>query len=265
MGLGGGTGSGGGPETVRIAKELVKERGGDTEKDVIVIATLPEPSLDGDRQCFNALKAYGELSRLEVPVLTVDNTQIRKIIRTTLDDYWTQMNRWVVRTFHQFNVYAARPSNMGVGLDGKDLEDTLSRGRFIFSAFLVRTLGQQAAENIMTDHLEKSLFARTKLSTAEAAACILILNRPAVRGKSTEDISGIFEALNSLMKNASTLHKGSYLEDVPLTAKGASPPDLFCYVMLGGLDHPWETLNALFDRARRCSEEYGSVSAFLTA
>jgi len=50
-------GLGGGPAVVNIAKEIVKNRGGDPAKDVIVVITLPNPNIDGPRQCFNALKA----------------------------------------------------------------------------------------------------------------------------------------------------------------------------------------------------------------
>ena len=46
IGLGGGTGSGGGPAVVKIAQEIVKARGGYTSKDVITIVTLPDPNID---------------------------------------------------------------------------------------------------------------------------------------------------------------------------------------------------------------------------
>ena len=266
MGLGGGTGSGGGPEIVKVAKEMIKEKGGKPERDVLVIATLPEPTLDGPRQCFNALKAYAEINRLGVPVLTVDNSQIRKVIGTTFGDNWPRMNRWVVKTLHQFNAYAAKRSDIAV-FDGRDLDDVLSRGRFIFSAFRVPVLNDKyAIGNILADHLEKSLFARTKLSTAEAAACVLILNRPAVMDKSMDDVGSAFEELNNIMKPNSTLHRGIYLEDVPTAADGTPPPDLFCYVMLSGLDHPRGTLELLYEKARSFTEaeEYGSLSAFFS-
>ena len=47
VGLGGGTGSGGGPSVIKLAKEIVKDRGGDPAKDVVSIVTLPDaPSWD---------------------------------------------------------------------------------------------------------------------------------------------------------------------------------------------------------------------------
>ena len=173
------------------------------------------------------------------------------------------MNRWVVKTFHQFNAYAARQSSIAV-FDAQDFNDVLSRGRFIFSAFRIPELNDRyVIGNVLADHLEKSLFARTKLSTANAAACLMLLNEPAVRDKSMDDISSAFEELNNIMKPNSTLHRGIYLEEVPPLKDGTAPPDLFCYVMLGGLDHPMGTLETLFGKAKSFSDEYSSVSAFL--
>jgi len=47
--------SGGGPEVVKIAKDLIKEWGGNPERDVVAIATLPEALTEGNRVCHNAL------------------------------------------------------------------------------------------------------------------------------------------------------------------------------------------------------------------
>ena len=75
LGLGGGTGSGGGPAVVQIAKDIIKDRGGTPASDVIVVVTLPDPNIDGPRQCFNALQAYGQLVNLGVPMIIIDNAQ----------------------------------------------------------------------------------------------------------------------------------------------------------------------------------------------
>ena len=265
MGLGGGTGSGGGPEVVKIAKELVKEWGGNPDRDVIIIATLPEPKIDGPRQCYNALLSYRELEKLGGPRTYVDNTQIRACIASTFGTSWSRMNHWVAVTFHRFNTYAAQASEYGV-FDGQDMNDILSRGRFIFSAFRVMTLNEKfQVGDVMNQHLERSLFAKTDLKKAEAAGCIMILNAPAVQDRSPDDLHPAFTELNNMMRPNSTLHRGIYLENVPPPAGGGRPEDLFCYVMLGGLDHPKGTLNALFEKARSFSEseEWGTLSAFL--
>jgi cell division protein FtsZ len=78
LGLGGGTGSGGGPSVVQIAKEIVASRGGDPAKDVIAIITLPDPNIDGPRQCFNALVAYGQIANMGVPMTITTNLKKRK-------------------------------------------------------------------------------------------------------------------------------------------------------------------------------------------
>jgi len=264
MSLGGGTGSGGGPEIVRMAQELIRQRGGDPNRDVIVIAVLPEPATDGPRQCFNAMKAYGLIERLDVPRLYVDNTQLRKTIKTTFGNHWPPLNHRIVGTFHKFNAFATRESVHTV-CDGRDLDDVISRGRFIFSAFRIDDLDHKhTIGGIMGDRLENSLFARVKLSTAKAAACMMILNESAVADRSVDDIAPAFEELNHLMMPNSTLHKGIYLVDLKTAKDGKLPPNLFCYIMLGGLEHPQDSLNPIFEKAKSYSPEYGTLSAFLS-
>jgi cell division GTPase FtsZ len=265
MALGGGTGSGGGPEIVRIAQELIQQRGGNPNRDVLVIAVLPESAIDGPRQCFNAMKAYGQIEQLNVPRLYVDNSQLRKMIKTTFGNHWTPLNHRIVNTFHKFNAFATRESDHTV-CDSRDLDDVISRGRFIFSAFRIDNLDHKhTIGGIMGDRLENSLFARVKLSTAKAAACMMILNRSAVVGKrSVDDIAPAFTELNNLMMPNSTLHQGIYMIDLQTAPDGKLPPDLFCYVMLGGLDHPYDSLTPIFGKAKSYSPEYGTLSAFLT-
>jgi len=264
MSLGGGTGSGGGPEIVRMAQELIRQRGGDPNRDVIVIAVLPEPATDGPRQCFNAMKAYGLIEQLDVPRLYVDNSQLRKTIKTTLGNHWPPLNNRIVGTFHKFNAFATRESIHSV-CDGSDVDDVISRGRFIFSAFRVDNLDHKhTIGGIMGDRLENSLFARVKLSTAKAAACMMILNESTVADRSVDDIAPAFEELNNMMMSNSTLHQGIYPVDLKPAKDGKLPPDLFCYVMLGGLDHPYDSLNPIFEKAKSYSQEYGTLSAFLS-
>jgi len=263
MSLGGGTGSGAGPKVVQIAKEMVRENGGDPEKDVIVIMVLPEPKVDGPRPCFNALQAYAELDKLGVVRVVVDNEKIAGVVTGGIVDQLDYMNHWVVRTFHRFNNYAAKESKYG-NFDGKDMDDVLAHGRIIFSAFMVEKLDNRyEIGDIMSTHLASSLFAGSRLETADVGACVMILNPERIADKSPRDVSNAFETLNELMRPNSTLHRGMYLEESPPKPDGTMPPAMFCYVMLGGLEHPFETLQPIFEKAHSCCPEYGSLSAFL--
>jgi cell division protein FtsZ len=208
IGLGGGTGSGGGPVVVKIAKEIIKERSGNPAKDVIVIVTLPNPNIDGPRQCFNALLAYGQIANLGVPMIVVDNAQVGSIIKAKLADSWTPINTWIARTFHMFNMYANKPSDIG-SFDGNDLNDVISRGRLLFSAFRVTELKDKyAIGDVMASNLERSLFAKCDLSTAVAAGCLLVINPKVGSDLSMDDIAPAFQELNRLMRPNSTLHRG---------------------------------------------------------
>jgi len=265
LGLGGGTGSGGGPAIVQIAKDIIKDRGGNPAKDVIVIITLPDPNIDGPRQCFNALVAYKQLVGMGVPMMIIDNAQVGTIIRAKLADGWVPINTWIAHTFHMFNVYANRPSDLGA-FDGNDLNDIISRGRLLFAAFRVTELKDKyAIGDVMAANLERSLFAKCKTSTALAAGCLLVINPKVGEDLSMEDIAPAFQELNNIMRPNSTLHRGIYIPRDWSAQDREKKPALFCYVILGGLEHPEATLTGLFEKAKSYDQSYGSLGAFLTA
>ncbi|MCL2710633.1 MAG: hypothetical protein FWE95_07115 [Planctomycetaceae bacterium] len=263
LGLGGGTGSGGGPAVVKIAKDIVKDRGGNPATDVIVFCTLPDPNVEGPRPCFNALVAYGQIANLGVPMIITDNNEIKKIMRVALKDAWTPINSKIVQTFDMFNKYANVPSDLGV-LDGNDLNDVISRGRLMFSAFPIRQLDDRykTADAVAT-YLDKSLYAKCDCTTASAAGCLMIIN-PRVGGDlSMEDIAPAFQELNNIMGADSTLHRGIYIPTDWSFGEQDKNPELTCFVVFGGLDHPQATLNGLFEKAKGYDPKYKSVEAFL--
>jgi len=264
LGLGGGTGSGGGPAVVKIARDIIRDRGGNPTRDLIVVVTLPDPNIDGPKQCFNALVAYGQVANLGVPMTIIDNAQVGSIIRTKLADGWTPINTWIARTFHMFNAYANMPSDHGA-FDGNDLNDVISRGRMLFSAFRVTQLKDRyAIADTIAANLERSLFAKCDRATATAAGCLMVINPRVGKDLSMEDIAPAFLELNKIMRSDSTLHRGLYIPDWSFVDQ-EKHPDLFCYVILGGLDHPRVTLAGLFEKAKSHDQKYGSVEAFLAA
>ena len=264
LGLGGGTGSGGGPAVVKIACDIIRDRGGNPAKDVITIVTLPDPNIDGPKQCFNALVAYGQVANLGVPMTIIDNAQVGSIIRAKLAEGWTPINTWIARTFHMFNHYANMPSDHGA-FDGNDLNDVISRGRLLFSAFRVTQLKDRyAIADTIAANLERSLFAKCDRATATAAGCLMVINPRVGKDLSMEDIAPAFQELNKIMRPDSTLHRGLYIPDWSYVDQDKHP-DLFCYVILGGLDHPRVTLAGLFEKVKSYDQRYGSVEAFLEA
>ena len=263
IGLGGGTGSGGGPEVIELAKDIIKARGGDPAKDVIVITTLPDPNVDGPRQCFNALKAYGQMTNMGVPMTIIDNAQVGSIIRAKLADGWSPINMWIARTFHMFNAYANRPSDHGA-FDGNDLNDIVRRGRLLFSAFRVTQLKDKyAIGDVMAANLERSLFAKCNTKTAVAAGCLMVINPRVGNDLTMEDIAPALQELNNIMQPNSTLHRGIYIPSDWTSQEIEKNPDLFCYVILGGMEHPMPTLNGLFEKAKHHDQSFDSVGAFL--
>jgi cell division GTPase FtsZ len=264
LGLGGGTGSGGGPSVVKIAKEIIQDRGGNPEKDVIVIVTLPDPNIDGPRQCFNALVAYGQIAGLGVPMIIIDNAQVGSIIRAKLADGWMPINAWIARTFHMFNMYANKPTDHGA-FDGNDFNDVISRGRLLFSAFRVSQLKDKyAIGDVMASNLERSSFTKCDTKTATAAGCLIVINPRVGNDLSMEDIAPAFQELSNIMRPNSTLHRGIYIPTEWAVQDQEKNPDIFCYIILGGMEHPMATLNRLFEKARNYDQSFGSVGAFLS-
>ena len=262
IGLGGGTGSGGGPEVIKLAKGIITDRGGDPTTDVLVIVTLPNPNLDGPRQCFNALVSYGQMSHMGVPMVIIDNTQVSKLRKSKLADSWSKVNDWIARAVHAFNAYANRPSDLGA-FDGNDLNDILRRGHLLFSAFHIEGFKDKyAASDVLASHLANNLFAKCNISTAVAAGCLLIVNPKLGQEINMEDIEPALQELNKIMKPNSTLHRGIYIPNWS-QADQAKHPDLFCYVILSGMEHPTATLKDLFEKARNYNQSYGSLGAFL--
>ena len=264
LGLGGGTGSGGGPAVIKLASDIIKDRGGNPAKDVIVVATLPDANVDGPRQCFNALVAYGQITNLGLPMIIIDNAQVGSIIRAKLADGWTPINMWIARTFHMFNAYANMPSDHGA-FDGNDLNDVFSRGRLLFSAFRVsQRKDRYAIGDTMAANLERSLFAKCDRATATAAGCLMIINPRIGSDLSMEDIAPALKELNNIMRPNSTLHRGIYIPDWSALDRERHP-DMFCYVILGGMEHPRVTLAGLFEKVKGYDQRYDSVEAFLAA
>lgn len=264
MSLGGGTGSGAGPKVIEIAKEFIKEKGGDPAKDVIVFRVLPKPSLDGPHMCHNAMKAYGEIDRLNVVRIDIDNEKVGKgFKKCSFEEHQDRMNHWIVRTFHRFNNYAARESRFG-NCDGNDLDNVFSRGRVIFSAFAVKDLDDRyTVGETLARYLSKSVFAVTNLKTASVGACIMILNRARIADKSHEDFSNAFEVMNGIMRPDSTLHRGTFVEDFPPKPNGEEADTIFCYAALGGMEPPLGTLVPIFECARKYAPQYGTPGAYL--
>jgi len=164
-----------------------------------------------------------------------------------------------------FNTYANRPSDHGA-FDGNDLNDIIRRGRLLFAAFRVSQLKDKyAIGDVMAANMERSLFARCNTKTAVAAGCLLVINPRVGNDLTMEDIAPALQELNNIMQPSSTLHRGIYIPNDWTSQEIEKNPDLFCYVILGGLDHPMPTLTGLFEKAKNYDQSYDSVAAFLAA
>jgi cell division GTPase FtsZ len=196
-------------------------------------------------------------------MIIIDNAEVKKTIKTSLADGWTLINKWIVQAFHMFNKYANIPSDHG-SLDGNDFNDVICRGRLLFSAFRISQLKDRyAIGDAVAANLEKSLFAKCDSTTASAAGCLVVINPRAGGELSMEDIAPVFQELNSIMRPDSTLHRGIYIPSDWSFGEQEKNPDLQCYVIFGGLDHPRVTLAGLFEKAKGYDQKFGSVEAFL--
>jgi cell division GTPase FtsZ len=255
-GLGGGTGSGGSPQLIEIAKDIITAKGGNPKRDVIVMLTLVDPNLEGPRPCFNALTAYGKIAKLGVPLIVIDNSRVQSFVKSKLLEGWTKVNDWIVKAFHQFNRYANVPSDIG-SFDGNDFNDVIEKGNLLFSVFALKTLESNTIVDKLITNLRNNTFASADISSSTAAGCVLLINEKSAASIEMDDLTPVFSELHNVMKKNSTLHRGIYiLRDAP------NAPPLTGIVVLAGPDKPEKTLEGLLVKSKNYDPSYATVSSF---
>jgi len=238
-GLGGGTGSGGGPELVKALKEYIEINA--INAKVGAILSLPQ-NAEGSRVAANALGAYEAFARLNpAPLLIIDNARVARIRKSTVGSLHKDANKDVVTMLHTLNVLSATPAIQS--FDKADFSQLLSSGMV--------TLGMSGIPNWQegSDVLSKAIMATYQSATlsdadishASQAACIILAGTNVLNAFSNEELMNGLEMLRNSSKHASMmLHPGIYENT---SARGVD--SLRVFVGLGGIKPNMQTLNGL--------------------
>lgn len=235
-GLGGGTGSGAGPETFRIAQQYMQEHEKSPER-VGAIVTLPH-SAEGQTSCRNAVKAFSRLHGLRPsPLLIVDNKRIGEIYQRGVTEFFPTANEQIAKLLHLFNRLGAQKSTITT-FDRADLASLLDNGICVLGASAVPQTDSPADfSQAATSHMAGSILAEVDVSGSDKVGCLYVGSEEALSQIPMDFFDGGFQALTRITKGG-TLHRGIYVS-------GGS--QLRCFTLLSGLPAPEATLRRLAD------------------
>lgn len=228
-GLGGGTGSGGGPELINLLREYALSC--QCKAKVGCILSLPQP-LEGSRVARNALEAVEEfVSLAPTPFIIIDNGRVNKLHKSTVASLYDDANKDVVKMLHALNTLAAMPARQT--FDGADFGQLLDSGMITMGMSGVRDWKKGAdtlAQTILSTFRSATL-ADMDTSSATQGVCILAAGVNVLNSFSNDEMMRGLGLLHSSSKcDSIMLHPGIY------TLPGKNHADtLIVYVALGGL------------------------------
>jgi len=239
--LGGGTGSGGCPRLIQIAKRYMAGIG-KPEKVGCVVA-LPMLA-EGQRFARNAVTTFGRLRRLPdkpSPMIIIDNQRIQELFPVGVSKIYQKCNEQTARLFHLFNQLAAQRCGL-VAFDRAELAALLDKGIVVFGASAIEKFGSAAdVSEAIRSQLERTALAAVDLKTGKEAGCIFVGGKETLDSVPMDFLDGGFNMLTRLLGEGATVHRGVY---------EGSAAGLRCFTLLAGLDPPAERLKALSSTAQ---------------
>jgi cell division GTPase FtsZ len=228
-GLGGGTGSGGGPELYKILKEYIESNG--IKAKIGVILSFPQAS-EGSRVAANALAAYEEFIKLgPTPLLLIDNSRVAKIRKSTIASLHKDANKDTATLLHTLNVLAATPAIQT--LDSADFSQILDSGMITLGMSGISNWkeGSDVLAKAIMSTFQSATLADVDVSNATQGACVVVAGANVLNTFSNDELMRGLD----LLRNSSTcpnmlLHPAIYEN----SSKGAED-SLRVYVALGGL------------------------------
>jgi cell division GTPase FtsZ len=251
-GLGGGTGSGAGPEIFRILQQHADSVGLDPKR-VGCILSIPQ-AVEGPRVCENALNAYNDFLTLSpTPCVLIDNAKVMSLRKTSVLTFYSVANREVTTALHACNRFAAMSSIQT--FDPSDFAKVLDSGLITFGRSTISNwgAGKKVVANAILDTFKTASLAEVNLKTATQAACIIAAGKNVLEHFEMGDLLEGIDVLSKVSDSRVMLHPAVYLIE--------NSPDAFnVYTMIGGLTPGKNTLQALAKAAR--TEVPGSLASF---
>ena len=236
-GLGGGTGSGIGPEMVKYLKEYISSKG--INAKVGCILSLPQVA-EGSRVAKNAIYAYAEFLRLGLsPMIVIDNARVAKIHNSTIARLFKDANNDAVKFLHTFNAMAAMSSFQV--FDKADFTQLLDSGMITFGGSEVKEWrnGSDVVAKAIMATFKSATLADVDISNATQGACIIVAGENVLEKFTTEELMGGLDLLrNSSRHKDMMLHPAVYVNE-------NAPDSLRVYVALGGLNPSKELFTQL--------------------
>jgi len=222
IGFGGGTGAGGLPVLIEVAKKYLGFIGAlDVATKVSILAALPSSGeLQSSRVKENVeavLNTVKDLvSRSEVgPIFIIDNAKIEKIYRGIPPKvFWNTVNDSITGLFQAFNYISTEPSSL-TSFDKADYSSLLSvPGIASMGVTRIKEVSNRASLSAaLQDNLRKNiLLDSVSYSSAKAGACILAVNSSLLESVGMDVFDYAFDAFSTLAPSAS-LYRGLYESD----------------------------------------------------
>ena len=236
-GLGGGTGSGIGPEMIKLLQEYIASQ--DISAKIGCILSLPQAS-EGSVVARNALAAYEEFMKLSPsPMILIDNARAAKRLKSSIASQYKDANKDATTLLHVFNTLAMMPSIQT--FDGADFSQLLDSGLITFGVSGVNNWkdGDDIVAKTIMDTFKSATLAEVDVSYATQGVCIVVAGENVLNAFS---LDGLIGGLN-MLRNTSRcqdmmLHPAVYRND-------KKPDALTVYVALGGLKPHENTLKQL--------------------
>jgi len=238
-GLGGGTGSGGGPVLAQHLQEHIRTKSPKTK--VGCILAFPTKS-EGSVVAQNALGSYGDFLKLKLsPIILLDNARVERIRKSSVANRYKDANRDVTTLLHTFNTLAAMPAEQT--FDRADFAQLLNSGIVTFGMSGVASWkeGADTLSKAILETFRAATLAEVDVETATQGVCLIAAGDNVLNTFRSEELMGGLELLRNSSKSQSMmLHPGVYRIPQPEAADM-----LRVYVALGGLrlsEGPLKTL-----------------------
>jgi len=229
LGAGGGTGSGMGPELIKLLKEYIATN--NLEAKVGCIMSLPQPS-EGSRVCTNALEAYENiLKQGPLPLIVIDNARVAKLRKSTIKSLYPDANSSAVSLLHTLNVLSATPSFQT--LDSADFRSFLNSGMITFGVVGINNWkeGSDLIAKTVMETFRSATLADVDASEATQGLCVMVAGSNVLEKFSNDELmEGLTLLRNSSKCQSMVLHPAIYENTV-----AGKEDSLAVYVGLGGL------------------------------
>jgi cell division GTPase FtsZ len=241
-GLGGGTGSGAGPEIFRLLREHA-DASGLEPKRIGCILSIPQAA-EGPRVCENALYAYEEfLSLTPTPCILIDNSKVASLKKTSYLTFYSTANKEATMLLHACNRFAAMSSQQT--FDPSDFSKVLDSGLITFGRSTIPNWseGKKVVAKAILETFRSASLAEVNLKTATQAACIVAAGQRVLEQFSMNELMEGIDVLSNVSDTKIMLHPAVYLADT-------NPDSLQVYTIIGGLTPGEQTLKVLAKAAR---------------